>query len=193
MIDKKTKKKDLEGPIDPDIPLNPEDSKKAKKPPVQKKPAQTKPVESKFNTRDLLDIPIEIETQIEEEEKEPVLQEEDVEQVARDAQDPESASLSVRDGFDSKTLEVPRSKRQEHCDSDVPETKQGKVKRAFNQFDQIFTVTQNFETTFVWAMHNKLISVVPQCTRCKVPYKLIKHNEYIYDSRCYKCSVCDTI
>jgi hypothetical protein len=60
-----------------------------------------------------------------------------------------------------------------------------------NQQDEVYLLTQSFDSTFVWLMQNHMLNLIPTCQKCLIPLKLVlaKVTEN-FDSRWYKCSVC---
>lgn len=71
-------------------------------------------------------------------------------------------------------------------------SKGARVRDTFNQVDQVYSLSQNFATCFVWAMRHGLLLSIPMCTKCTIPYKLIKSPELsLSDGRCYMCTICE--
>ena len=56
------------------------------------------------------------------------------------------------------------------------------------EIDKIYVLTQS---TFIWLMHNQIINVIPKCEKCEIPFKLVRNRAYIYDTRCYRCPICE--
>ena len=87
------------------------------------------------------------------------MEEIDLDQIAREAADPNSIKASLDTGirkiFEDKS-KLPQQKRKDDQEEEEKShvTKKGKVSKTFCQIDKIFVLTQSFESTFIWAMHN---------------------------------------
>ena len=133
--------------------------------------------------------------------QEPALEEIDLEKIAREALDPNSVKCSdstLKKIFREERKFKPREPRErepregeERKVPQCPTTKKGKVSKTMCEIDKIYVLTQSFESTFIWLMHNQLINVIPKCEKCEIPFKLVRNRDYIYDTRCYRCPICE--
>lgn len=67
----------------------------------------------------------------------------------------------------------------------------GSVQKHFSQQDEVWVMTQNFDSTFVWLVQHRMLNLIPECSDCKIALRmtLTKRDEN-FDGRWYICTSC---